>query len=66
MHNDKVQGGIPGMELMERVKIPFGEDTGHLDLSLVGPLSGADIAESIARCARALRRARSSAIGRRS
>jgi 4-cresol dehydrogenase (hydroxylating) flavoprotein subunit len=47
-HNDKVQGGIPGMELMEIFKIPYGEDTGHLDLSLVGPLVGKDLLESIA------------------
>jgi 4-cresol dehydrogenase (hydroxylating) len=47
-HNDKVQGGIPGMELMDAFKIPYGEDTGHLDLSLVGPLRGADVAGSIA------------------
>jgi 4-cresol dehydrogenase (hydroxylating) len=36
-HNDKVMGGIPGMELMDIFMIPYGEDTGHLDLSLVGP-----------------------------
>ena len=47
-HNDKVQGGIPGMELMEAFKIPYGEDTGHLDLSLVGPLRGGDLTEAIA------------------
>ena len=47
-HNDKVQGGIPGMELMDAFKIPYGEDTGHLDLSLVGPLVGEDLVESIA------------------
>ena len=47
-HNDKVQGGIPGMELMDAFKIPYGEDTGHLDLSLVGPLRGGDLVESIA------------------
>jgi FAD/FMN-containing dehydrogenase len=47
-HNDKVQGGIPGMELMEAFKIPYGEDTGHLDLSLVGPLRGSDLTEAIA------------------
>ncbi len=46
-HNDKVQGGVPGMELMETFKIPYGEETGHLDLSLVGPLLGKDIVESI-------------------
>jgi FAD/FMN-containing dehydrogenase len=46
-HNDKVQGGVPGMELMDAFKIPYGEDTGHLDLSLVGPLVGKDLVESI-------------------
>jgi FAD/FMN-containing dehydrogenase len=46
-HNDKVQGGIPGMELMDAFKIPYGEDTGHLDLSLVGPLVGDDLVASI-------------------
>jgi 4-cresol dehydrogenase (hydroxylating) len=46
-HNDKVQGGIPGMELMEAFKVPYGEETGHLDLSLVGPLQGQDLVESI-------------------
>jgi 4-cresol dehydrogenase (hydroxylating) len=47
-HNDKVQGGVPGMELMDAFKIPYGEDTGHLDLSLVGPLLGDDLVSSIA------------------
>ena len=46
-HNDKVQGGVPGMELMEAFQIPYGEDTGHLDLSVVGPFLGADLVESI-------------------
>lgn len=46
-HNDKVQGGVPGMELMEAFKEPYGEDTGHLDLSPVGPLVGCDVVESI-------------------
>ena len=36
------------MELMDVFKIPYGEDTGHLDLSLVGPLVGEDLVESIA------------------
>jgi 4-cresol dehydrogenase (hydroxylating) len=47
-HNDKVQGGIPGLELLEAFKIPYGEDTGHLDLSPVVPFVGKDIVESIA------------------
>ena len=46
-HNDKVQGGVPGMELMDAFKVPYGEDTGHLDLSPVGPLVGKDVVESI-------------------
>jgi len=46
-HNDKVQGGVPGMELMDVFMIPYGEETGHLDLSLVGPLVGKDLVESI-------------------
>jgi 4-cresol dehydrogenase (hydroxylating) len=47
-HNDKVQGGIPGLELLEAFKIPYGEDTGHVDLSVVGPLIGLDVVDSIA------------------
>lgn len=46
-HDDKVQGGVPGMELMEAFKEPYGEDTGHLDLSPVVPLSGRDAVESM-------------------
>jgi len=46
-HNDKVQGGIPGMELMDVFMTAYGEDTGHLDLSIVGPLIGSDLVERI-------------------
>ena len=46
-HNDKVHAGVPGMELMDAFLIPYGPDTGHLDLSLVGPMDGADLAASI-------------------
>ena len=46
-HNDKVHGGVPGMELMDAFLIPYGPDTGHLDLSLVGPMDGVDLAASI-------------------
>jgi 4-cresol dehydrogenase (hydroxylating) len=35
------------MELMDAFKIPYGEDTGHLDLSLVAPLVGDDLVTSI-------------------
>jgi 4-cresol dehydrogenase (hydroxylating) flavoprotein subunit len=47
MHDDKVQGGVPGLELIEHYAEMFGEDAGHLDLSTIVPLSGAEIAESI-------------------
>ena len=47
LHDDKVQGGVPGLELIEMFKRLHGEDAGHLDLSSIGPLSGADVVESI-------------------
>ncbi len=47
IHNDKVQGGVPGQELLEAFKIPYGEDTGHLDLSPIVPLDGREVVESI-------------------
>jgi 4-cresol dehydrogenase (hydroxylating) len=46
-HDDKVQGGVPGLELIEMFKELNGEDAGHLDLSTIGPMTGADLAESI-------------------
>jgi len=42
-HDDRVQCGVPGMELMERFKIPYGEATGHLDLSPVSTCTGRDV-----------------------
>jgi FAD/FMN-containing dehydrogenase len=47
MHDDKVQGGVPGLELLEMFRKLNGEDAGHLDLSALGPMTGADVAESI-------------------
>ncbi|HEY1777178.1 MAG TPA: FAD-binding oxidoreductase [Solirubrobacteraceae bacterium] len=47
-HNDKVQGGVPGMELMDAFNQAYGDSTGHLDLSLVGPLVGSDLVATIA------------------
>jgi FAD/FMN-containing dehydrogenase len=47
-HDDKVQGGVPGMELMEQFK-PLGEDTGHLDLSPVVPFTGVEVLLAIRR-----------------
>ncbi len=46
-HDDKVQGGVPGLELIEMFKEANGEQAGHLDLSAIGPMSGADVLESI-------------------
>jgi len=47
MHDDKVQGGVPGLELIEMFKELNGEDAGHLDLSALSPLTGAEVAETI-------------------
>jgi 4-cresol dehydrogenase (hydroxylating) len=46
-HNDKVQAGIPGMEMLDAFKEAYGENTGHLDVSIVVPFAGADLLESI-------------------
>lgn len=46
-HDDKVQGGVPGLELLEMFKEVNGEDAGHLDLSALGPMTGADVRDSI-------------------
>jgi 4-cresol dehydrogenase (hydroxylating) flavoprotein subunit len=47
IHDDKVQGGIPGLELIEMFKELHGENAGHLDLSTICPLSGAEVLRSI-------------------
>jgi 4-cresol dehydrogenase (hydroxylating) len=47
IHDDKVQGGVPGLELIEMFKQIHGEDAGHIDLSTIHPLSGAEVVESI-------------------
>jgi 4-cresol dehydrogenase (hydroxylating) len=48
-HNpdDKVQGGIPSMDLLDFFKMLIGESYGHLDFSPVGPLTGADVVAMI-------------------
>jgi 4-cresol dehydrogenase (hydroxylating) len=45
-HDECVQAGIPEMDLMDLFKTPYGEDTGHLDFSPVGPLTGKDVVET--------------------
>ena len=52
-HDEQVQCGIPEMDLMDLFKTPYGEDTGHLDFSPVGPLNGKDVVETF-RLVRAL------------
>jgi 4-cresol dehydrogenase (hydroxylating) flavoprotein subunit len=47
MHDDKVQGGVPGLELIEHYAERFGPDAGHLDLSAIVPLTGTAVLESI-------------------
>jgi 4-cresol dehydrogenase (hydroxylating) len=48
-HDDKVQCGIPGMELMDRFMAPYGEATGHLDLSPVSPATGREVVAMVER-----------------
>jgi len=48
-HDDRVQCGIPGMELMERFQAPYGEATGHLDLSPVSPATGSEVVAMVER-----------------
>jgi 4-cresol dehydrogenase (hydroxylating) len=47
IHDDRVQAGIPGMELLDLYKVPFGPDTGHLDFSPVGPLVGSEVLKMV-------------------
>jgi FAD/FMN-containing dehydrogenase len=49
MHDDRVQCGVPGMELMERFQAPYGEATGHLDLSPVTACTGRDVMRLVGR-----------------
>jgi 4-cresol dehydrogenase (hydroxylating) len=48
LHDDKVQCGTPGMELMDRFMEPYGEHTGHLDFSPVSPHTGREVVRVIA------------------
>lgn len=42
-HDERVQRGIPDMDLLDPELLPFGEVTGHLDFSPVGPCRGEDV-----------------------
>ncbi|KND39091.1 MULTISPECIES: FAD-binding oxidoreductase [Streptomyces] len=39
-HDEGVQRGIPDMDLLDPKMLPYGEVTGHLDFSPVGPCQG--------------------------
>ncbi|MBO0681900.1 MAG: FAD-binding oxidoreductase [Candidatus Dormibacteraeota bacterium] len=43
--DDKVQGGIPGLDILEVMKSQAGEAYGHLDFSPVAPLTGREVVE---------------------
>jgi 4-cresol dehydrogenase (hydroxylating) len=45
-HEDRVMAGVPDIDLIELFKIPYGEDTAHLDFSPVGPLVGEEVVET--------------------
>jgi FAD/FMN-containing dehydrogenase len=39
-HDERVQRGIPDMDLLDPARLPYGERTGHLDFSPIGPCTG--------------------------
>ena len=39
-HDERVQRGIPDMDLLDPGLLPYGADTAHLDFSPVGPATG--------------------------
>ncbi|GAB3618381.1 hypothetical protein GCM10027416_29380 [Okibacterium endophyticum] len=41
-HDERVQRGIPDMDLLDPRMLPFGENTAHLDLSPIGTATGSD------------------------
>jgi 4-cresol dehydrogenase (hydroxylating) len=41
-HDERVQRGIPDMDLLDSTMLPFGADTAHLDLSPLGTALGSD------------------------
>jgi 4-cresol dehydrogenase (hydroxylating) flavoprotein subunit len=43
--DDKVQGGVPALDILEVMKAQAGEAYGHLDFSPVGPLTGREVVE---------------------
>ena len=45
-HDERVQCGIPDMDLLDLFKVPYGEDTGHLDFSPIGPCTAREVAST--------------------
>jgi 4-cresol dehydrogenase (hydroxylating) len=41
-HDERVQRGIPDMDLLDPAMLPYGEHTAHLDLSPIGTALGSD------------------------
>ncbi|WP_181781289.1 FAD-binding oxidoreductase [Pseudonocardia pini] len=39
-HDERVQRGVPDMDLLDPRMLPYGEVTGHLDFSPIGPAKG--------------------------
>jgi len=42
-HDERVQRGIPDMDLLDPTMLPYGENTAHLDFSPVGPARGSAV-----------------------
>jgi FAD/FMN-containing dehydrogenase len=42
-HDERVQRGIPDMDLLDPARLPYGENTAHLDFSPVGPCTGESV-----------------------
>jgi 4-cresol dehydrogenase (hydroxylating) len=45
-HDERVQAGIPDMDLLDPANMPYGEHTAHLDFSPVVPATGAAVARA--------------------
>ena len=46
-HDERVQCGIPDMDLLDLFKVPYGEDTGHLDFSPLGPCTASEVSSTV-------------------
>lgn len=47
-HDERVQGGVPDMDLMDIFELPYGKNnTGHLDFSPVTPFRGRELLDAV-------------------